>query len=295
VFSKLWLICCLVTLSLSGEAPNWSIDGKKEGWNQDELVKTYFYHSELQRQWAWELLGRIRLKGDERILDFGSGDGKITAEISQFLQKGSIKGVDISNEMVHFAQARFPKSICPHLEFAEINSLSDLNENYDIIFSFCVLHVVPDPLQILTDLHGKLIENGKLYLVTPCGKNPEFFQAAEETFAKFGLQSAWKVGTAKGASIRTLEGSRELLEQAHFKIERLEMVDTENLFIDTSEFLEWLKGTLSANWNVPFPQSHDFFSEVIKRLAELDPHLIDEQGVVHYKLSRIHVEATKSS
>ena len=114
----------LTTLPLVANAPQWSID-KEEGWNQDRLIKTYYYHSELQRQWAWEMLGRVDLR-DKRVLDFGSGDGKITAELSQLVHDGSILGVDISKEMVQFANLRFPTSIYPKLAFTEINTLADL-------------------------------------------------------------------------------------------------------------------------------------------------------------------------
>jgi len=282
-----------MSLPLTVNALEWSID-KEEGWNQDRIIKTYFHHSELQRQTAWKLVGNADLK-DKHILDFGCGDGKITAELSQLVHQGSIRGVDISKEMIRFAGTLFPKRLYPKLEFTEINSSADLQGQYDIILSFCVFHLVPDPLQVLIDLQNKLVDGGEIYLVLPGSKDTSFFQAAEKTFAKFGLEPVWQKRKAHGLSIKTLEGCQQLLEQAHLTIRRLEMLDDENLFIDSSEFLEWLKGTYTANWHIPFDQGDSFFSEMIRQMNELDPEFIDDQKVVHLKYPMIYVEATKSN
>lgn len=85
------IICFVFLISFSlcaDQSPQWHIDNEKEGWKEEFLVQQYFHHSELQRQWAWHLLGQYRFQGDEKILDFGCGDGKITAEISHFIPRG---------------------------------------------------------------------------------------------------------------------------------------------------------------------------------------------------------------
>jgi len=40
--------------------------------------------------------GRLRLKGTERILDLGCGDGKVTAELAARVPHGSTLGIDTS-------------------------------------------------------------------------------------------------------------------------------------------------------------------------------------------------------
>src|ERR1700722_4886500 len=95
-----------------------------KGWNSPELVKLYFHNSETQRQWAWEILSKISWTGNEKVLDFASGDGKITAEISRIIRKGFVLGVDVSESMVHFAQINFPSYAFPNLQFAQSQSLT---------------------------------------------------------------------------------------------------------------------------------------------------------------------------
>ncbi len=53
-------------------------------WNAEDDRKNYAN----QQRWALEVIAKLELKGNERILDIGCKDGKITAEIAT-LQKAS--------------------------------------------------------------------------------------------------------------------------------------------------------------------------------------------------------------
>ncbi len=136
---KYALFFLIVWANMHATAPHWEVDDPSQGWNHDSLVLEYFHHSELQRQWAWQLIGPYPLNGNERILDFGCGDGKITAELSHCLPNGQILGVDLSDQMLHFARRAFPKENFPHLSFALSPSLDfeagslDSEEKFDRI------------------------------------------------------------------------------------------------------------------------------------------------------------------
>lgn len=281
----------------SAEAPSWTLDSTLNGWNQGSLVQAYFHNSELQRQWAWELLGRQKLQGNEQILDFGCGDGKISAELSRFVPHGKVVAVDISEEMVSFAKLKFPSYAYPQLGFAQNSSLTfdDMpgKQEYDMVCSFCVFHLIPQPLEILQNLKAHLKPDGKLVLVIPAGKNPIFFQAAEEILAKYGLKCPWKgQSSSTTTSMRTVDGCRALLTQAGYKVVTVEIVDTDNPFYSKEELVNWMIGTTTANWNIPLELSATFFKEVVEQMQALDPNMVDAEGRVHFKLSRIHVVAT---
>lgn len=55
----------------------------------------------------------IELKGNERVLDIGCGDEKITAEIASYLLNSLVLGVDISLEKINVAKNKFPLSDYP--------------------------------------------------------------------------------------------------------------------------------------------------------------------------------------
>src|SRR5579871_2434148 len=113
---KKWMLC-LLCFSLHASVPDWAFDDVHKGWSSDALAKTYFHYSEMQRQWAWEILGKLPLNGSETILDFGCGDGKITAQISRLIPRGKILGVDLAPEMLHIAHIKFPPCAYPNLTF----------------------------------------------------------------------------------------------------------------------------------------------------------------------------------
>ena len=54
-------------------------------WNPDD----YAAHSSAQRGWAEELLLKLELGGDERILDIGCGHGHVTAELARRVPAGA--------------------------------------------------------------------------------------------------------------------------------------------------------------------------------------------------------------
>ena len=61
---------------------------------RDWDARDYVAHSAAQQVWARELIEKLRLRGDEAVLDIGCGDGRATAMIAERLPEGSVLGVD---------------------------------------------------------------------------------------------------------------------------------------------------------------------------------------------------------
>lgn len=73
-------------------------------WNPE----LYTSSSSAQDNWELELLTKVSLKGNERVLDIGCEDERLSAEIARNLLEGSILGIDVSEAMVNFAKAHYP-------------------------------------------------------------------------------------------------------------------------------------------------------------------------------------------
>ena len=99
---------------------------------------------------AQEVLTLLDLKGSERILDVGCGDGKITAEIAARSPRSSVVGVDPSRDMIRFAQGHFGPTTRPNLPFeiADARSLP-FKEEFDLVVSFNALHWIPEQVRPL--------------------------------------------------------------------------------------------------------------------------------------------------
>lgn len=289
-----FIVLSAMQIGLVSADPSWSLRQSDQGWNCPYFVKMYFHNSDMQTQWAYDLLGRVPFSGNERVLDFGCGDGKLTAGLSRFVRQGSITGVDLSDEMIHFANLKYPPYAYPNLRFETASSVdfSDFNsgEPYDTICSFCVMHLVPDPEAILKNLRNHLKPSGTLLLVIPAGGNPTFFQAAAEIFQRNGLDIPWSVPSDK-LNLRTLKGCETILRNAGYEVTLLEKVDTDNPYVDKGELISWMIGTTSANWGIPKDFCHLFFTELVERMFELEPEILDSEGRIHFKMSRIFIIA----
>jgi cyclopropane fatty-acyl-phospholipid synthase-like methyltransferase len=64
--------------------------------------------SPAQQLWAQELIEKLGLSGDERVIDVGCGDGRMTAAIAEKVPQGVVTGIDSSAEGM---QIRFSLSV----------------------------------------------------------------------------------------------------------------------------------------------------------------------------------------
>jgi trans-aconitate methyltransferase len=129
-------------------------------------ARQYAENSSLQKSYADTLLAAIQLRGQERILDLGCGDGRLTAALSRRVPHGSVLGVDISPEMTAYARARFNVAEYPNLAF-ETGNASELKREreFDLITSFSMLHWVKDQMDALRRMRHALREHGQVLLM----------------------------------------------------------------------------------------------------------------------------------
>ena len=148
-------------------------------WN----AAAYAANSAVQQRWARELIGKLSLRGAERILDVGCGDGKVTAELARAVPRGSVVGMDASAEMIAFAKKTFPASKFPNLKFRmgdareirahltpALSPPSGEGEDikyFDLVFSNAALHWVDDHQKFLSGAAAVLKAGGRL--AVSCG------------------------------------------------------------------------------------------------------------------------------
>jgi len=133
-------------------------------------AEAYNKNSAWQQSWARELIGKLNLRGDEKILDIGCGEGKVTAEIATYLPSGAVTGIDISEDMVGFAKKTFPIEKHPNLRFLIMDALNlNPDEQFDIVFSNATLHWIKDHRTVLKGIKKHLKPAGRM-LVQMAGK-----------------------------------------------------------------------------------------------------------------------------
>jgi trans-aconitate 2-methyltransferase len=148
-------------------------------WNASEYARL----SLLRAAMAEEVVLLLDLKGTEKILDIGCGNGKTTAEIAARVPRGTVVGVDASAGMIAFAAAQCDPGLHPNLQFsvADARHLSYEHE-FDLVVSFNALHWIPEQGQALQSIRSVVKQDGLAQLrLVPKGKRKSLEDVIEET------------------------------------------------------------------------------------------------------------------
>lgn len=121
--------------------------------------KKYEKASTHQKEWGNKLISELGLKGNERVLDLGCGDGALTAQIAKLLPEGEVMGVDASQGMIDVAATK-ERSNLRFLRL-DINHL-DFMSQFDVVFSNATLHWIKDHRRLLRNVHRALRPGGHI-------------------------------------------------------------------------------------------------------------------------------------
>jgi len=109
------------------------------------------------------VLERLRLRGDETVLDAGCGSGRITEALIERLPRGHVIALDASQSMVEAARERLPGADVRRGDLLEL----ELERPVDAILSTATFHWIADHERLFARLHAALRPGGQL--VAQCG------------------------------------------------------------------------------------------------------------------------------
>ncbi len=141
-------------------------------WNS----QAYHRVSNPQFQWGLKVLERVHLHGDERVMDAGCGSGRLTERLLERLPKGTVVGVDLSQNMLQQASEHLKNR--DRISFVQAD-LAELpfDSEFDGIFSTAAFHWVKDHDALFRSLARALKPGG--WLVAQCGGGPNLQRARE--------------------------------------------------------------------------------------------------------------------
>jgi trans-aconitate 2-methyltransferase len=117
---------------------------------------------------ATRSLSRLVLQGDEECLDVGCGDGYVTRLVAARLPTGSVLGVDASPRMVEVARSR-PVPDGARISFEARDALDlGLDQQFDLVYSFNVLHWIVNQRAVLAQLAAATRSTGRVVLQYVC-------------------------------------------------------------------------------------------------------------------------------
>jgi trans-aconitate methyltransferase len=235
-------------------------------------AKGYSERNSLQRWLAEEHLAKLELDGTERVLDIGCGDGRITAEIAQRLERGSVLGIDASTHMIDFARARFARPEHPNLAFAAGDAAAlPYRGEFDLVVSFNALHWVRDQKAALRGIRAALKPTGRAFLeFVPEGPRKCLEDVIEDTRRARRWASCF-IGHTPPYIHVTPEEYRRLALDSGLYVERLRRELKTWDFGSRQGFVDWAEVTF-VEWTgrIPEPKRLAFIDDVLDRYGHLD-------------------------
>lgn len=258
------------------------------------LAADYHEQSSLQQVMAEESLAALTLARDERILDIGCGDGKVTAAIASRVPAGSVVGVDPSRDMVDFASKRFGPPEHSNLRF-EVGDARRLpfRDEFDLAVSFNALHWVAEQSAALGSIHAALRPGGRAVLRFVCkGDRPSLEDVIEQVRQEPRWAAAFTEFQQPYAHF-TPDAYGDMATAAGFRVDALRVSDRTWDFQTRDAFAAFARATF-VFWTsrLPEPQWRPFIAAVLDRyqlVASLSPRSLQA-----FKFYQLEVTLTRA-
>jgi trans-aconitate 2-methyltransferase len=239
-------------------------DGAMTEWD----AAAYRRISALQRWVAEKSLAGLRLDGSERALDVGCGDGSITAQLAGRLPRGSVVGVDASQQMIALATKSFPPAAHPNLRFQVADAAQlPFADAFDLIVSFNCLHWVRDQAAALRGLRNALAPTGRAHLrFVPAGARRSLEDVIEDTRRSPAWSAYFPDYRAPYVHLTRAECAR-MARDAGLHVERFDVEEDTWDFRSRDAFVCFAEATF-VEWTrlIPPAQHAAFIGDVLDRL-----------------------------
>jgi len=237
---------------------------ENDRWN----AEYYKQHSAIQFNGALDILNNILFEGNEDIIDIGCGDGKITAEIANYLPNGTVLGIDASENMIQVC-----KQYYGHIKNLSFQCISAdnfvISMKFDIVVSFFTFHWIENQYKALNNIYQMLKQGGVLIIKTSSGNCPEIAEVFE--------RESWGKQIPLGQNMwygKTADEYEQILIKCGFKNIKIETIQASRFFNTTVDFVNYAMGWvphvtgLSNNKAIAF--AHDLAVNVRAKMKRKD-------------------------
>jgi trans-aconitate 2-methyltransferase len=241
-----------------------------------EWNATLYHHiSAPQVSWGKKVLARVKLRGDERVLDAGCGTGRLTHDLLEALPCGHVVALDVSENMLDAARAYLEPDFGSRVEFSRCDLIELPFEcEFDLIFSTASFHWVLDHDRLFRNLYRALRPRGSLIAQCGGGNNLARLLARvgrlieSPAYAKqfVGYRFPWEFSDAETATNRMRRAGFEQVETS------LEEAPTK--FETASEFQRFVESVILHRHLERLPQAElrqNFLAELTRQAANDNP------------------------
>jgi trans-aconitate methyltransferase len=256
-------------------------------WNAAE----YHAHSSAQTEWGRQVHAKLALRGAERIIDLGCGDGRLSAELAALVPEGRVRGLDADPSMIAFAQRSFVR---PNLSFTQgdVRTFA-LSGRTDLIVSTAALHWVSEHEEVLRRCREHLAPGGRI-LFQMGGRG--CVEGVLEVARELVRESEWSGFFDRFVSPWSFYGPEQYerwLPRNGFRTVRAELIPKDMTYPDLEGMAGWMRTTwMPILVRVPEDRREELVAALVKRY--LARHPVDAEGRTHVLMVRLEVEAVAS-
>jgi trans-aconitate 2-methyltransferase len=224
--------------------------------------------------WGKKVLGRLRLCGDELLLDAGCGTGRLTADLLKLLPRGGVVGVDLSQNMLGAARDHLSAEVGARVNFVACDLLYlPFADAFDGILSTAAFHWVLDHDRLFANLYQALLPGG--WLEAQCGGRPNLrllrdrvdALSATSKFARYfeGFREPWLFQDADSAA--------ECLERAGFVEVETSIEPAPTVLGSGQEYRDFVSNIILREHlqNLPADLRREFLEVLAEQSAQDDP------------------------
>ncbi|MDP3397343.1 MAG: methyltransferase domain-containing protein [Methanoregula sp.] len=258
-------------------------------WNAADYNKS----SPAQQLWAQELIEKLGLSHNSRVLDIGCGDGKVTAEIASRIPKGRVLGVDNSPEMIRFANEHFPPDKYQNLSFMQADAKAlPFSDEFDVVFSNAALHWILDHRPVLAGIARSLRPEGRILIQMGGKGNADQAFVALDSLLKRPAWGQYFSGFSFIFGFFDTTEYRGWLIASGFEPCRVELIPKDMMYATRKDFAAWIRTTWLP-WLARLPEhaKPGFIEALIDEYLQKFP--ADDSGTIHIRMVRLEAEAKK--
>jgi len=242
-----------------------------------------------QEEWGIRLMDELQLRGDERILDLGCGDGRLTYRIAELAPDGFVTGIDSASGMIEAAMTHTR----PNLLFRRLDIL-DLREvgEYDVIFSNAALHWVHDHQRLLAAAYQALRSRGVVrFNFAAEGNCSQLIAVLHQVKSTSQFRRQFD-GFDWPWYMPSVEAYSELVRNAPFRDARVWGEIADRYFPDVEAMTKWidLPSLVPFLAHLPEATRESFRNEVVDRMVD---SCRQADGRCFERFRRINVLASK--
>jgi trans-aconitate 2-methyltransferase len=223
--------------------------------------------AEPHARWGASVLDRLRLAGDEVVLDAGCGSGKVTAQLLERLPRGRLIAVDSSPAMLaeaHTTLAAFEAQVSyVQTDLLELDR-AITEQKVDAVFSTATFHWIDDHPRLFRALHQVLRQAGQLVSQFGGSSNLAELMRATDTVSLREPYREHLAGKKLWRYYASPDQTRARLQEAGFAEIDTWLEDSPQTFATETEFTEFARTVnLRNHLNALPPERRDAFAEEV--------------------------------